>query len=100
MSKNKGPLSKAEKFYVEQHIETDTKELAKDLNRTVAVVKKYKEALPPLDESIKTGDLMARNDRGATTMTEAASALADETKKAHHNEKKPRSGNIHFIRGK
>jgi hypothetical protein len=82
MSKTKGgSLSKAEKFYIANNTGLTDEDLAKDLNRSSQMIKKYRDTLPELeDASLKVADLMARTDKGATTMTEAASMLTDEKK--------------------
>ena len=38
MSKRKGPLTKAEKFYIDNHLDTPVKELAEELNRSEKIV--------------------------------------------------------------
>lgn len=88
MSK-RGPLSKAEKFYIESHVtEMDVKEIAKDLDRTENTVSNHIEkAVPDANQENenqrKAGDFMARNETyGVTAMTEEASAVADEDKQA------------------
>jgi hypothetical protein len=100
-----GPLSKAEKFYITNNTELSTKDLSKDLNRSSEIVKKYRESLPDQEDesTLKVSDLMARTDRGATTMTESASMLSDEGKSERAKDSKPpveRSfkGSIHRIK--
>jgi len=103
MSKTKGgPLSKAEKFYIANNTSLTGEDLAKDLNRSSQMVEKYRDTLPELEDvSLKVADLMARTDKGATTMTEAASMLADE-KKVPVKDKPPvaerSEGSIHRIK--
>jgi hypothetical protein len=82
MSKTKGGLlNKAEKFYIANNIGLTNEDLAKDLNRSSQMIEKYRDTLPELeDASLKVADLMARTDKGTTTMTEAASMLTDENK--------------------
>ena len=87
MSK-KGKLTKVEKFYIENNQNKDLKEVAKDLDRTLASVTKYSESLVDTKHVTKTrdneeqssvSDLMGRKeDRGVTIMTQAASELSDE----------------------
>ena len=82
MSK-KGPLSKVEKFYIENNIESDVDTISKDLGRSSSIVLKYIEANCPKDDPriINVGDLMAKKkERGVTIMTESASAAADSNK--------------------
>ena len=82
----KGPLSKAEVFYINSHCEeVSSKDLAKELDRAISSVEtqieKYNSEKP--QESPPTaGDMMARNDNGAVVMTETASQMADSTRKS------------------
>ena len=81
MSK-KGPLSKAEKFYIENNSDMTVDDIASDLNRSTYVVGKYmaKIATDKAD-AINVSDLMARKeDRGVTIMTPNASQVSDETR--------------------
>lgn len=60
----KGRLSTAEVFYIEGNVDAKSvEEIAKDLNRSVPVVQKVVDAIPPKqatpvvpDEQVKTGD--------------------------------------------
>lgn len=97
MPKKTGPLTKVEKFYLDNHSDSSAKELAEELNRTQTVVSKYIKSIPVSEdedvgseeENIKVGDLMARNTkRGVATMTEAASMLADAKKPNYSKNKK------------
>jgi len=81
----KGPLSNKEKQYIEKNldnIKNDIGKVAELMNRSVSTITKHVDSLAqPEDTSIKSGDLMARNeDRGVTVMTESASMAADESK--------------------
>ena len=79
----KGPLSKIEKFYIENNIGSDVGTTAKDLGRSTSVVLKYiEENCPKTDPRIiDVGNLMAKKeDRGVTIMTEAASSASDANK--------------------
>ncbi len=85
MSK-KGPLSKAERFYIESHAQTmGVKEIASDLDRTEAAVSKHVKATATVSDSekgLQAGELIARDETyGVTMMTEEASSVADENKK-------------------
>lgn len=85
----KGPLSKAEKFYIENHLELGVKELCKDLDRAQSTVSKFVDKLPknntvPTKVEGKRGvfDQFARNEKGgATVMTPNASEMADDLRK-------------------
>ena len=74
----KGPLSKAEKFYIESfREEQDLQALCKDLDRAQPIVKKHidkcqKDTVSPMNIS----DQFARNG-GSTIMTPNASEMAD-----------------------
>jgi predicted ArsR family transcriptional regulator len=85
----KGPLSKAEKFYIENHVDVGVKELCKDLDRAQTAVKKFISTLPK-NNTVTTKsegkgrvfDQFARNEEGgATVMTPAAAEMADEMRK-------------------
>lgn len=89
MSKKKtGRLNKVEKFYIENNPDKSVEDLAKDLNRSEAVINKCvneKSGSGHLDsvqdEKSTVGELMGhKEDRGVTIMTPAASELADETR--------------------
>ena len=105
MSKKTGKLNKVEKFYIENNADKNATEIAKDLNRTEASVKKYikssrdtghvSEATP---EPADVGNLMGHKEgRGVTVMTPAASELSDDTRSSRISNK--RHGNaIHKIK--
>ena len=81
----KGPLSKAEIFYIEQKAEElSPEQIAEDLGRTVKIVKsKLPEPPPKKTPHGSASTLMGRNeDKGVVVMTEGASAVADEVKKS------------------
>jgi len=112
MSKRKGPLTKAEKFYIDNHPDTPVKELAEELNRSEKIVKNRigtqtevsSEDSPEEtqeDNSMKVGNLMARKeDRGVTTMTPQASALSDEKRSEYRKNRQYNrySQSIHKIK--
>ena len=78
MSK-RGPLGKAEKFYIQNNINNlDLDAMAKDLDRTVNAIRKY--ATKVAEEQVPTvGDQFARQS-GAVIMTENASSMSDAHK--------------------
>ena len=96
----KGPLSKAEKFYIENHLNLEVKELCKDLDRVQGTINKFVSTLPKVDMvQIQTEDKketalskqFARNEAGgAVVMTPNASIMADE-KRPDFSSKKTRS---------
>ena len=81
----KGPLGKAEVFYVQEHYkENDEKKIAKELDRPIATIKKQIEKFraespePPVGSA---GSKMARRD-GIVTMTASASQTSDAKRTA------------------
>ena len=107
MSKRKGPLTKAEKFYINNNEGMDIKELSEDLYRSEKIVKEHLEANPPVKEeaseeekSLKVGKLMARKkERGVTTMTPQASMLSDDKRSSYKSKRINRhSQSIHKIK--
>ena len=83
----KGPLGKAEVFYVQEHYkETDEKQIAKELDRPINTIKRQVEKFvkenPQESPPGSSGSQMARRD-GIVTMTSNASSLAD----AHRGKK-------------
>jgi len=85
----KGPLSKAEKFYIENHTDVSIDTLCKDLDRAKSTVNKFLKTLPAVNEEklgptpIASKDSLtmsqfARNGQGSTVMTENASMHGDE----------------------
>jgi len=77
----KGPLSKAEKFYVEGHLEKPMEDLCKDLDRAKSSIEKYIKTIP-VDDKQKAETLLlkqfARNGKGSTVMTQNAAEMSDE----------------------
>lgn len=83
----KGPLGKAEVFYIESfHEERTPQEIAKDLDRAISSIKKEIERLESLKspEPATAGSQFARRD-GVVTMTENASSVSDANKKTPDN---------------
>lgn len=103
----KGPLSKKEKTYIEENRSLAVEELAKELDRSEASVRKHIATLKSEDKSQSlAGQLMARNEKyGATIMTENASMAGDATKGKRQpseeevNVAKRHRGSIHIIKG-
>ena len=77
----KGPLSKAEKFYIESHLEKPMEDLCKDLDRAKSSIEKYIKTIP-VDDKQKAETLLlqqfARNGKGSTVMTQNAAEMSDE----------------------
>ena len=75
----KGPLGKAEEFYVKHHYkDQDEKTIAKDLDRPIATIKrsveKHKQEEPT--EAPTAGEQMARQ-KGIVVMTKSSSEISD-----------------------
>mgnify|MGYP003147938678 FL=1 len=87
-TKNKGPLTKVEKFYIDNNQNQPVKELATDLSRTEKAVQKYLDTLGSDDtehiaksksDAPSVGDMMIKNEKyGVSVMTQEAS-MAGET---------------------
>lgn len=81
----KGPLGKAEVFYIDHHRDTMTvDELCKDLDRTKTAINKYLK-----DNPVKSKSMVDKNitrHKGGAVMTENASSLSDNI---------PRSTKLH-----
>ena len=82
----KGPLSKAEKFYIEsKRSSLSVEDLCKDLDRAKTTVSKFIKTLPEEEEREVTTEIkdtlgmqqFARNGKGSTVMTGNASQLGD-----------------------
>ena len=102
--KKTGKLTKIELFYIENNSDKDAKEIAKDLNRSKALVEKHldlKKDTSHVTESksekkTPAGELMGRKeDRGVVVMTQAASQVADETRVRKPTKE---NNNIHTIK--
>jgi len=108
MSKKTGKLTKVEKFYIDNHPNSNVADLAKDLNRTEKCISNHVEkdtghTAPTRDneDESSVSDLMGRKeDRGVTIMTQAASELADETRPQRIEETSRYKNSIHVIKEK
>ena len=87
-AKNKGPLSKVEKFYIENNKDKTVSELAKDLGRNQKTITKHIDSIEVTKEHIAksksegptSGELMARNEKyGVAIMTQDASMAGEGT---------------------
>lgn len=78
----KGPLSKAECFYIEHnHSKINITQLSSDLNRPVVVLEKWiKKNITDAPSVMKAGDHFGRT-KGSIVMTENASTLSDSKRK-------------------
>ena len=79
----KGPLSKAEKYYIENNTTLEVEDLAKDLDRSEVSISKHLKTIKVKDKQAPdSSNLYARDsNKVATIMTEAASMAADEARK-------------------
>lgn len=77
----KGPLGKAERFYIENHLDKPLEELCKDLDRAKSTIEKYLKKVV-VEDTTKAETLLyqqfARNGKGSTVMTQNAAEMADE----------------------
>lgn len=77
-----GPLSKAEKFYIEQkYSEMGVEQICKELDRAKKVVKAHAKSQKLEEQSKVSKTRLAEqfaHNRGSTVMTENASVIADE----------------------
>ena len=86
----KGPLSKAEKYYLENHNQVEIKQLCKDLDRAQSIVKKFLDTLPDAKKSdTLLFNQFAKNDKGSVVMTENASEMADSKRAEFTNKHRP-----------
>lgn len=84
MASKRGPLSKAEVFYITEHAKSgkDINDIATDLDRPAKSIEKcYTQAKSSADKPLTAGEQLARH-KGCVVMTENASTLSDTTKKA------------------
>jgi len=95
-TKNKGPLSKVEKFYIDNNAGSPAKQLADDLNRSPKTIEKYLQsskketkehvAKTKQQEDLEAGSLMGKNEKyGVTIMNEQASMAGEQTPSAKSN---------------
>ena len=97
-TKSKGPLTKVEKFYIDNNQNQPVKELATDLSRTEKTIQKYLDTLSPDDtehiaksksDTPSVGDMMIKNEKyGVSVMTQEAS-MAGETPSQQKNKFDP-----------
>jgi len=87
MANKKGPLSKSETFYIDEHVKSgkSINDIASDLDRAISSIEK-RVVKAKKDNNIKTptcGDQFARR-AGVTIMTENASSMGDVKRKTGH----------------
>jgi len=85
MASKRGPLSKAEVFYVQEHVKLgkDINEIAADLDRPAKSIEKCVAKAQKENPSSKlnAGDQFAKK-RGAVVMTENASTIGDARRRS------------------
>jgi hypothetical protein len=89
MPRKKGPLSKAETFYIEQHVKLGSTidVIAHDLDRTQQSIEEAFNKIQTqhaANSRVTVGTQMARQ-AGVTIMTENASTMSDSTRKKTKN---------------
>ena len=101
MSKKRGKLNKVELFYIDNNADKSVADLAKDLNRSEALIKNRAHSGhidKVQDDKSNIGQLMGhKEDRGVTIMTPAASEVADETRASRIGMSKKHQDAIHII---
>jgi len=92
----KGPLSKAEKFYIEQkYVDLGLERICKELDRAKGVVEKHAKTKKIVEEEsiTKSKSRLAEQfaqSGGSTVMTENASMMADDFKSRKNSTEKTR----------
>lgn len=85
MASKRGPLSKAETFYITEHakIGKNINDIAVDLDRPVKSIEKcYTSAAKENNNAFVVGNQFAKH-KGSVVMTENASTMADERRKVN-----------------
>jgi hypothetical protein len=87
MANKKGPLSKAETFYIDQHVKAgkDIHEIATDLDRAISSIEKRVTKIKKENSKPATAGQQFARQSGVTIMTENASTMGD----ARRRSKKP-----------
>tara|TARA_B100001939_G_C16556626_1_gene452557 strand:+ start:82 stop:381 length:300 start_codon:yes stop_codon:yes gene_type:complete len=99
MSK-RGPLSKIEKFYIEQNLDLGVEKLASDLDRAKSVVTAYASKCDPPVQKEKTelSEQIFSNKRGSTVMTENGSMLSDDFRSKSFSKQRKRPNCVDTIK--
>ena len=99
MSK-RGPLSKIEKFYIENNLEKGVDELSTDLDRAKSVVKAYASKCEPKIQKKETAlSEQIHSYKGSTVMTENASMISDDIRNNFTSKDRTRPSCVTGIRG-
>ena len=109
----RGKLSKVETYYIEGNTSLPVADIAKELDRSEAIVQKTLDAIAPTEEAEADAPVISKDEPRmlkavgrhqrngetvAVVMTEAASSLADTTRPARTMNKKLQNA-IHKPRG-
>lgn len=89
MASKRGPLSKAETFYIIEHVKLgkELSDIATDLDRAIKSIEKcYTTAKKENEKSLTVGDQFAKH-KGSVVMTENASSLSDSKRKVNTSSK-------------
>lgn len=89
MASKKGPLSKAEVFYITEHAKLGKEigEVAQDLDRPIKSVEKcYTQAKIDNEKPLTAGEQFAKH-KGSVIMTQNASTLSDSRRKSRSSPK-------------
>lgn len=88
----KGPLGKAEQFYIKHNYKTiDVDNLCKDLDRAKSLVERHVEKCRKEDVDDEAFNVQNQfiHKRGSTVMTQEASILADTIRKSNQPASRP-----------
>jgi hypothetical protein len=90
MSK-RGPLSKIEKFYIQENLELGIDELSVELDRAKSVIKAFADKCEPKVQAEETqlSQQIFSNKKGSTVMTETASMMSDDLRYRSPDRKRP-----------
>ena len=98
MSK-RGPLTKIDKFYLDNNLDGGVKELSVELDRSQKFIRSYIKENRTEEQPTPVGDLMGHHQQrdGITVMTPPASELSDELRSVKETERN--ASIIHKIKG-
>jgi len=100
MSK-RGPLSKIEKFYIENNLHLGVDALSEELDRAKSVIKAYSKKIPEpkvAENPTLSSENIVSNKRGSTVMTETGSMLSDDFRSNRTKKDSKRPGCIESIK--
>tara|TARA_R110000744_G_scaffold153269_2_gene267672 strand:+ start:2066 stop:2383 length:318 start_codon:yes stop_codon:yes gene_type:complete len=92
-------LSNVEKFYIEEHVNTNIEELTKEIGKAQSLIQSLVDKIKEKQSAAtKVDDLMARNDNGSVIMTQSASSLADDKRSKPKSPISRYNNSIHKIK--